>query len=106
MSRVFSADLARIASAMRGGVYSAPWYLVVGEPLVGKSAFIRSMNLTWTSPQPVDGQFGQAWIASEVRPWPAELVNFSDRSLTCQLMPAMPTPLLPTAPMVPATCVP
>ena len=39
-------------------------------------------------------------------PVPVSAMIFSGISDTCQLMPVMPTPLLPTAPMMPETCVP
>ena len=50
-------------------------------------------------------------IPSEVEPRPALVPvpprrNFRPISFTRQATPAIPTPLLPTAPMMPATCVP
>ncbi len=53
---MFSAEIAQFAAgaarAFGGTIYSAPWYLVVGEPRTGKSTVVRSMNLTWAG----DGQ--------------------------------------------------
>src|SRR5690349_12692513 len=45
-------------------------------------------------------------IASETLPPPSDPKNLQDKIWVRQLMPAIPTPLLATAPMVPATCVP
>ena len=47
-----------------------------------------------------------ASMASAVVPEPLAPMNFRAMSDTSQLTPATPTPLLPTAPIVPATCVP
>jgi hypothetical protein len=47
-----------------------------------------------------------ALMALEVLPLPEELRNFPPISFTFQATPVTPTPLLPTAPMVPATWVP
>ena len=47
-----------------------------------------------------------ALIASDVLPLPLELRNFSPIMLAVQFTPTTPKPLLPTAPMVPATWVP
>lgn len=67
MSRIFEAEFENVLARVRarGGVYGVPWYLAVGEPMVGKSTVIRSMNLTWNQPQTVDGQFCQYWISQE-----------------------------------------
>src|SRR5207248_9385572 len=50
--------------------------------------------------------FWKQRTASEVYPLPFEPRNLHEMSLTCQLSPAMPTPLLATAPIVPAQWVP
>lgn len=67
MNRVFAAECQQVLGRVRdlGGVYGVPWYLVVGEPLVGKSTVIRSMNLTWQQPITVDGQYCQYWVSKE-----------------------------------------
>ncbi len=45
-------------------------------------------------------------IAAEVVPLPREFMNFTASSLVDQQTPAMPVPLSPRAPTIPATCVP
>ena len=45
-------------------------------------------------------------MAAAMLPYPSASKNLQGISLTFQLTPTTPTPLLPTAPMVPATCVP
>ncbi|MBK6513519.1 MAG: hypothetical protein IPM79_19850 [Polyangiaceae bacterium] len=67
MNRVFAAEFQQVLGRVRaqGGVYAVPWYLVVGEPSVGKSTVIRAMNLTWNDPPSVDGQFCQYWVSKE-----------------------------------------
>lgn len=67
MTRVFQNEIAQVLGRVRGqgGVYGVPWYLVVGEPLVGKSTVIKSMNLTWAQPPTLDGQYCQYWMARE-----------------------------------------
>src|SRR5712691_9655246 len=47
-----------------------------------------------------------ALIASAVVPLPAEFRNFSPMMRVVQFTPTTPTPLFPTAPMVPETCEP
>ena len=47
-----------------------------------------------------------AAMALLVEPLPSAPRNFSGMIDTCQFTPATPTPLSPTAPIVPATCVP
>ena len=67
MSRVFKDEFAQVLARIRGqgGVYSVPWYLAIGEPMVGKSTVIKSMNLTWNQPATYEGQFCQYWISQE-----------------------------------------
>ena len=48
----------------------------------------------------------EALIAAEDVPEPLSGRNFSATNCTAQFTPATPSPLLPMAPMVPATCVP
>ncbi len=45
-------------------------------------------------------------IALEAEPVPLRPMNFNGINCTFQATPAMPRPLLPTAPMMPATCEP
>ncbi len=78
---IFSKEIAQVLSqASRvtgGGVYDAPWYLVVGEPRTGKSTVIRTMNMTWTGDGQVQvGQQPQCtyWVAKE-----AVLIEAGDR---------------------------
>ena len=49
-----------------------------------------------------DGTLGTVSIAPEVQPEPPAPRNFSAMICTSQLTPAIPIPLSPTAPMVPA----
>lgn len=67
MSRIFASEIARVVAAARsrGGLYGVPWYLAVGEPMVGKSTVIKSMNLTWNNPPTIDGQYCQYWVSAE-----------------------------------------
>ncbi|NUP09255.1 MAG: hypothetical protein HOW73_24655 [Polyangiaceae bacterium] len=67
MSRVFANEFAQVLSRVRsqGGVYAVPWYLAIGEPLVGKSTVLKSMNLTWQQPATIEGQYCQYWISRE-----------------------------------------
>lgn len=78
---IFAKEISQVVSAASratgGGVYDAPWYLVVGEPRTGKSTVIRTMNLSWAG----DGQIqlgAQAlntyWAAKE-----AVLIEAGDR---------------------------
>jgi type VI protein secretion system component VasK len=64
MSGSFSAELARVQSRIGKSVYSVPWYLVLGEPLVGKSTFLRTSNLTMRE-APIEGQYCHYWLANE-----------------------------------------
>jgi len=47
-----------------------------------------------------------ASIAADVKPVPVESRNFKPITLLFQLTPVTPSPLLPAAPIVPATWVP
>jgi hypothetical protein len=47
-----------------------------------------------------------ALIAFDVLPLPVALRNFPAMSFTFHATPVTPAPLLPTPPIVPATCVP
>src|SRR6266516_4775751 len=47
-----------------------------------------------------------AFTASLVKPDPDALMNFSPMMRVVQLTPVTPTPLFPTAPIVPDVCVP
>jgi type VI protein secretion system component VasK len=62
----FGDELARVAAQVeaQGGLYGVPWYLVVGEPLTGKSAVVKAMNLTLAGP-PLEGAYCHYWIARE-----------------------------------------
>lgn len=64
MSGSFAAELSRVQSRIGKSVYSTPWYLVLGEPLVGKSTFLKSSQLTFRE-APIDGQYCQYWVANE-----------------------------------------
>ena len=62
---------------------------------------------------PPPGNAAFAWTANSIAliaparlPPPFALRNLSPMMLATQLTPATPVPLLPTAPMVPETCVP
>ncbi|HTJ82165.1 MAG TPA: type VI secretion system protein [Polyangiaceae bacterium] len=68
MSQIFSAELSQVLSRVKrtGGTYGVPWYLVLGEPLAGKSTVVRNgMNLTFQQPASIDGQYCQYWVANE-----------------------------------------
>lgn len=67
MSRVFADEFAQVLARIKsqGGVYAVPWYLAIGEPSVGKSTVLKSMNLTWNQPATFDGQYCQYWISRE-----------------------------------------
>lgn len=67
MTNMFADEFAQVVARIKtqGGIYSVPWYLAVGEPMVGKSTVIRSMNLTWNTPPTYEGQCCQYWISQE-----------------------------------------
>ena len=50
----FSYEIANVHAAVQRaapghpkGIYALPWYLVVGEPLSGRTAAVHAMHLTW-----------------------------------------------------------
>jgi len=52
------------------GIYSIPWYMVVGEPGSGRTTMVRSMNLTWPDGDPalklgLQIQLCDWWMADE-----------------------------------------
>lgn len=67
MSGIYSAEFAQVLARVkpRGGTYGVPWYLVLGEPLAGKTAVIKATNLTWQQPPSVDGAYCQYWLSNE-----------------------------------------
>lgn len=66
-NREIEALRAATARVTGGRAYGIPWYLVIGEPRVGKSTVIRKMNLSFTSEGPL--QLGSEtctyWLAKE-----------------------------------------
>jgi type VI protein secretion system component VasK len=64
VSGSFGAELSRVQSRVGKNLYGVPWYLVLGEPMVGKSTFLRSANLTLRE-APIEGQYCHYWIANE-----------------------------------------
>ncbi len=84
----FAYELASLVAAQksvhadaREPLYAVPWYLVVGEPKSGRTAAIRSLNLSWPNgDQPlatnVPGQLCQYWLPEKavfIEPGPSVL---------------------------------
>ncbi|MFO0548039.1 MAG: type VI secretion system protein [Polyangiaceae bacterium] len=68
MSRIFAAEISQVISRVKAAgakLYDLPWYLVVGEPMVGKSASLKALNLSWQQPPTLDGQYCQYWLSKE-----------------------------------------
>ncbi len=65
MSRIFAGEFAKVMAQIKANIYSIPWYLAVGEPMVGKSTVIKSMALTWGQPATIEGQYCHYWISKE-----------------------------------------
>lgn len=68
MSDIFAAEVSQALSRARkfGGTYAVPWYLVLGEPLSGKSTVVgKALGLGLDAPPTLDGQYCQYWIAKE-----------------------------------------